>query len=65
MLNDSMAGRATNKKSTAEVTAIKAMTSQVNWALLGLVIAWQIFNRFYPDLFAAATNLFYVGYPLS
>lgn len=33
-----MAGRAGIKKSAGEVPAIKSMTSQVNWALLGLVI---------------------------
>ena len=32
---------------------------------LGLVIAWQFFDRAYPDLFATATNLFYFGYRLS
>ena len=33
-----MPGRATNKQSVGNATAIKSMTSQVNWALLGLLI---------------------------
>jgi len=40
-------------------------TKMGGFSLLGLVIAWQVFNRFYPDLFAAATGLFYLGYTLS
>jgi Zn-dependent protease len=36
-----------------------------SFAFLGLVIAWQFFDRLYPDLFAAATNIFYYGYRLS
>jgi Zn-dependent protease len=32
------------------------------FALLGILIAWQVFDRVYPDLFDAATRLFYVGY---
>ncbi len=35
------------------------------FSFLGLVIAWQFFDRVYPDLFAAATGLFYFGYTLS
>jgi Zn-dependent protease len=35
------------------------------FSFLGLVIAWQFFDRAYPDLFNAATNLFYVGYRFS
>ena len=35
------------------------------FSFLGLVIAWQFFDRLYPDLFAAATNIFYYGYRLS
>jgi Zn-dependent protease len=35
------------------------------FAFLGLVLAWQVFNRAYPDLFDIATKLFYYGYRLS
>ena len=35
------------------------------FSFLGLVIAWQLFDRAYPDLFNTATNLFYLGYRLS
>lgn len=35
------------------------------FSLLGMLVAWQVFNRYYPDLFALATNLFYAGYTLS
>jgi Zn-dependent protease len=35
------------------------------FGLLGIVIAWQLFDRIYPDLFDLATRAFYVGYPLS
>ena len=34
-------------------------------SLIGMLIAWQVFNRYYPDLFALTTNLFYTGYTLS
>jgi Zn-dependent protease len=35
------------------------------FSFIGLLIAWQFFDRAYPQLFAAATNLFYWGYRLS
>jgi Zn-dependent protease len=35
------------------------------FSFLGLVIAWQFFDRAYPGLFDAATRLFYLGYRLS
>jgi Zn-dependent protease len=35
------------------------------FSLLGLIIAWQLFNRAYPDLFDLATRLFYLGYRFS
>jgi Zn-dependent protease len=35
------------------------------FSFLGLVIAWQFFDRAYPALFDAATRVFYVGYRLS
>jgi Zn-dependent protease len=35
------------------------------FSLLGLVIAWQVFNRAYPDLFDLSTRLFYFGYRFS
>jgi len=38
MLNDRMQGRATNKQGVGSVPATKSMTSQVNWAVLGLLI---------------------------
>ena len=35
------------------------------FSLLGLLIAWQLFDRAYPQLFDTATRLFYLGYRLS
>lgn len=35
------------------------------FSLLGLLIAWQFFDRAYPQLFDTATRLFYMGYTLS
>jgi Zn-dependent protease len=35
------------------------------FSFLGLVIAWQFFDRAYPQLFDAATRFFYAGYRLS
>lgn len=32
------------------------------YSFLGLVIAWQLFDRVFPDVFNAATRMFYVGY---
>lgn len=35
------------------------------FSLLGVLVAWQLFDRVYPDLFAAATDIFYYGYRFS
>jgi Zn-dependent protease len=35
------------------------------FSIVGLVIAWQVFPRVYPDLFDTATRIFYYGYRLS
>jgi Zn-dependent protease len=35
------------------------------FSFLGLVIAWQLFDRVYPDLFALGLNAFYAGYRFS
>jgi Zn-dependent protease len=35
------------------------------FAIVGLVIAWQVFPRVYPELFDTATRIFYYGYRLS
>ena len=32
-----------------------------SFALIGLIVAWQVFDRFYPQIFAAATNALYAG----
>jgi Zn-dependent protease len=32
------------------------------FSILGLVIAWQLFPRVYPQVFDSATKLFYAGY---
>jgi Zn-dependent protease len=31
------------------------------FAFIGLLISWQVFDRFYPAYFNAATSLFYIG----
>lgn len=35
------------------------------FSLLGLVIAWQLFARVYPDIFSLGTNAFYAGFRFS
>lgn len=35
------------------------------FSILGLLIAWQLFGRFYPQFFDMATRMFYVGYRFS
>jgi Zn-dependent protease len=35
------------------------------FSFLGLVVAWQFFDRAYPQLFDTATRLFYLGYRFS
>lgn len=35
------------------------------FSFLGLVIAWQFFDRAYPQLFDTATRMFYLGYRFS
>lgn len=35
------------------------------FSLLGLVIAWQLFDRIYPDIFAIGLRSFYAGYRFS
>ncbi|HWE51773.1 MAG TPA: site-2 protease family protein [Bryobacteraceae bacterium] len=34
-------------------------------AIIGLVVAWQVFDRFYDPLFATSINLLYTGYRFS
>jgi Zn-dependent protease len=35
------------------------------FAFLGLVIAWQVFDRFFPTLFVTGIRVFYAGYRFS
>lgn len=35
------------------------------FSFIGLVIAWRLFDRIYPDLFALGLNAFYAGYRFS
>jgi Zn-dependent protease len=35
------------------------------YSFLGLVIAWQLFDRVFPQVFDTATRMFYAGYPIS
>jgi Zn-dependent protease len=35
-----------------------------SFALIGLIVAWQVFDRFYPPIFAAATDALYAGITL-
>jgi Zn-dependent protease len=35
-----------------------------SFALIGLIIAWQVFDRFFPPIFAAATDALYAGITL-
>ena len=35
------------------------------FGLLGMIIAWQLFNRIYPDVFDISTRLFYAGVTFS
>ncbi len=32
-----------------------------SFALIGLIVAWQVFDRFFPPIFAAATDALYAG----
>lgn len=53
---------------TTEVGALRLQEMRVKmgaFSLLGLVIAWQLFDRAYPQLFDSATRLFYLGYRFS
>jgi Zn-dependent protease len=53
---------------TSERGALKlqAWRMQVGgMAILGLVVAWQLFDRVFPPVFNAATNIFYLGIRLS
>jgi hypothetical protein len=34
-------------------------------SFLGLVIAWQMFDRVFPQVFDTATRMFYAGYTFS
>jgi Zn-dependent protease len=34
-------------------------------SIIGLVIAWTLFDRIFPSFFAAAARLLYVGYQFS
>lgn len=35
------------------------------FSLLGLIIAWQLFDRVFPQVFDTATRMFYAGYSLT
>jgi Zn-dependent protease len=53
---------------TSEAGALKLQEMRLKmggFAFLGLVIAWQLFDRAYPDLFDGATRLFYYGFRFS
>ncbi len=53
---------------TSEAGALRLQEMRVKmgfFSLIGLLVAWQLFDRFYPDLFAAATAIFYYGFALS
>jgi Zn-dependent protease len=53
---------------TSESGALRLQEMRVKmgaFSFLGLVIAWQLFDRVYPTLFAAATDFFYLGIRLS
>lgn len=53
---------------TSERGALKLQEMRTNlgmFSLIGLVVAWQLFNQIYPDLFDLATRAFYIGYTLS
>jgi len=50
---------------TTEAGALKLQQFQVKlrtFAIIGLVVAWQAIDRFYPPLFAAGARLVYLGY---
>ena len=50
---------------TTEAGALKLQQFQVKlrtFAIIGLVVAWQAMDRFYPPLFAAGARLVYLGY---
>jgi hypothetical protein len=32
------------------------------FSIIGLVVAWQLFDRVYPNLFVTGIRLFYAGY---
>ena len=45
---------------------LQALRSQMGaFSLLGLIIAWQLFDRVFPEVFNTATQMFYAGYRLT
>jgi len=53
---------------TSEAGALRLQQFRMQmrtFAIIGLVIAWQVFDRFYPTFFDVATRLFYFGYRFS
>jgi Zn-dependent protease len=53
---------------TTEAGALRLQNlraSMGGFSFLGLVIAWQLFDRAYPQLFDTATRLFYAGFRFS
>jgi Zn-dependent protease len=53
---------------TSERGALRLQEMRVkmgSFSFLGLVIAWQLFDRAYPELFDTATKVFYAGYRFS
>lgn len=53
---------------TTEAGALRLQEFRVKmgaFAFLGLVIAWQLFDRIYPDIFSFGLRTFYAGYRFS
>jgi Zn-dependent protease len=53
---------------TSEQGALKLQELRARmggFGIIGLVIAWQFFDRIYPPLFDFATRAFYIGYTFS
>ncbi len=53
---------------TTETGALRLQALRLKmgaFSFLGLVIAWQLFDRIYPDIFALGLNAFYAGYRFS
>ena len=51
-----------------EATAVRLQVLRMQmgmFSFLGLVIAWRVFDRYFPTLFAFALHVFYSGYRFS